>query len=360
MAIKIKGVIGADINGQEFAERISKLSGDITFEIDSPGGSVFHGISMFNAIKNYDKGKCKMHVVGDCSSMAAYIMLAGDGDVEFEPNSIVVLHNPWSIAIGDYRTMQKEGAILEEMASMYALEFVKKGLFEKSEIRSIMDNETWFMGENLKKLGRILGDDSNEENSSNIEIKVAACRERMSEAKAKIKAMKLDEDVDKIAALLSKAINGLNQTKEIKNEMQQEEKGENKMIKDLNELKAQNITVYNEAREEGVKAEQKRVASLMKFIDVDKNAVIKAIEDGVGIGDDEFQAAILMAKTNKKEIKAMEENNPPKVNPQTETHAPEGDEDKQTEEERAKAQKEIEDKKFNALISAMGITISNS
>ena len=65
MAIEIKGVIGADINGQEFARRISRLSGDIDFEIDSPGGSVFHGISIFNAIKSYDRGKCRMHVVGD-------------------------------------------------------------------------------------------------------------------------------------------------------------------------------------------------------------------------------------------------------------------------------------------------------
>ena len=113
MAIKIKGVIGADVNGQLLAEQISRLSGDIEFEIDSPGGSVFHGISIYNAIKNYDRGKCRMHVVGDCSSMAAYIMLAGDGDVEFEPNSIVVIHNPWSVTVGDYRDMQKEGKILE-------------------------------------------------------------------------------------------------------------------------------------------------------------------------------------------------------------------------------------------------------
>ena len=37
------------------------------------------------------------------------------------------------------------------------------------------------------------------------------------------------------------------------------------MAKDLNELKAQNAAVYNEAKEEGVKAEQKRVASFGNF-----------------------------------------------------------------------------------------------
>lgn len=50
MAIKIKGVICWDVNGDEFAERLSRLDGDITFEINLPGGSVFHGITIYNAI----------------------------------------------------------------------------------------------------------------------------------------------------------------------------------------------------------------------------------------------------------------------------------------------------------------------
>lgn len=360
MAIKIKGVIGADIDGQEFAERISRLSGDIEFEIDSPGGSVFHGISMYNAIKNYDRGKCRMHVVGDCSSMAAYVMLAGDGDVEFEPNSIVVLHNPWSLAIGDYKAMQKEANILEELAKLYAKAFVERGLFKEAEIRSIMDEETWFMGENLKKLGVVLGEENNsdsedEETEGSKEIKIAAFRERMNEAKAKLKALKTEGETEKIAALLKIQANT---NKEIVNVIEPKEKGENEMVKSLEELKAQNSTVYNEAIEEGKKAEQKRVASLMKFIDVDKNAVIKAINDGVGVSDDEFQSSILMAKTSKKQIAEMEEENPPQVNPETETHAPEGEGEGEelTEEQKAEAQKKADDEKFNALISAMGIS----
>jgi ATP-dependent protease ClpP protease subunit len=336
------------------------LSGDIDFEIDSPGGSVFHGISMYNAIKNYNRGKCRMHVVGDCSSMAAYVMLAGDGDVEFEPNSIVVLHNPWSLAIGDYKAMQKEANILEELAKLYAKAFVERGLFKEAEIRSIMDEETWFMGENLKKLGVVLGEENNsdsedEETEGSKEIKIAAFRERMNEAKAKLKALKTEGETEKIAALLKIQANT---NKEIVNVIEPKEKGENEMVKSLEELKAQNSTVYNEAIEEGKKAEQKRVASLMKFIDVDKNAVIKAINDGVGVSDDEFQSSILMAKTSKKQIAEMEEENPPQVNPETETHAPEGEGEGEelTEEQKAEAQKKADDEKFNALISAMGIS----
>lgn len=355
MTIKIRGVIGYDVTGQEIADKMSRISGDVEFEIDSPGGSVFHGISIYNAIKNYDRGKCRMHVVGDCSSMAAYIMLAGDGDVEFEPNSIVVLHNPWSLTIGDYRQMKKEAQILEELAGLYAKAFVEKGLFEESEIRSIMDEETWFIGaEKLKALGVVLGDENSSDGESE-EIEIAGARERIAQAQATIKANRFENEADKIAALLPKKFNGLKQTESKKEIQAKEEKGETKMVKSLEELKAQNVGVYNEAKGEGVKAEQKRVASLMKFIDVDKNAVIKAINDGVGVNDDEFQASILLAKTNKTEIKAMEVENPESINPQTETHAPEGGEGEPTEEEKAKAQKEADDKKLNSILASMGI-----
>lgn len=359
MAIKIKGVIGSDIRGAEFADRISKLSGDIEFEIDSPGGSVFHGISIFNAIKNYDRGKCRMHVVGDCSSMAAYIMLAGDS-LDFEPNSIVVLHNPWSIAIGDYRDMQKEGAILEKLAALYAKEFVKKGIFEEKEIRSIMDEETWFIGaEQLKKLGNVLENDSqsgsNDEDDD--EIKIAGCRERMKEAIAAVRKMN-DENLDKIAALLPKeqisahkteqtAHQGINTTKE--------EKGETKMVANLDELKAQKPSIYAEAKADGAKEEKARVDALLTCYEANPQAVIEAIQSGTKVSDDGFQAKILMAKVGKQEIKGMSDGNPPQVQPKAETHAPEN-EGEQTEEEKKKEQEAKDEKTFNEILAKMGIS----
>jgi len=366
MTINIKGVIGSDVTGQAFADKLARLQGDIDFEIDSPGGSVFHGISIYNAIKNYNRGKCRMHVVGDCSSMAAYIMLAGDGDVEFEPNSIVVLHNPWSFAIGDYRDMQKEAGILERLSALYAKAFVERGLFEEAEIRSIMDEETWFIGaESLKKLGKVLGDEKEDSDDGDKEIKIAGLRERMDEAKAKIRALKNGDEPDKIAALLPKetgvnAHHGKSYNANIyqisAGKQDKKEKGENKMVASLEELKTQNASIYNEAKAEGEKAEKKRVAALMKFIDIDAKAVEKAIEDGSHVNDDEFQAAILAARTNKKEIQSMEKENPAGVDPKAEIHEPENKQNGEpTEEEKKKAQQEEEDKKFNAILSAMGI-----
>lgn len=369
MAVKLKGVIGWDFDGIEMANKISSLSGDIEFEIDSPGGSVSQGISIANAIKNYNRGNCKMHVVGDCSSMALYIAMFGDGEIEFEPNSIAVAHNPWGTAVGDYRVMEKEGKILKQMSELYGKAFVRKGLFEESEIRALMDEETWFMGDNLKKLGKVLDENSSNDSdgtpnggsdlNETPDLKIAAFRKRIEDAQAKIDKLKFGNELDKVAALISpQQFNG--STVEPKNGTVEEPKGETKMVKSLEELKTQNAAIYDEAKAEGCNAERKRVAALMKFNEIAPKAVAKAIEDGVGIADDDFQAAILEARIKGKEVAEMEKTNPPKIDPKTETHEPEnkdGEPKPKTEEEKAKALKEAKENDYNALMVAMGFEV---
>lgn len=338
MAIKIKGIIGWDVNGQEFADRLSRMSGDIDFEIDSPGGSVFHGISIYNAIKNYDRGQCRMHVVGQASSMAGYIMMAGDGLPTFEPNAVCVLHNPWTIAIGDYKAFQKEANILERLADLYAEPFVKKGVFGKDEIRQIMDEETWFIGSaELKKLGNVTEESSNddsEETSSEAdkEIKIAACKERIKEVKAKLRELECSsDDLEKIAAFLpsnssTQALNIQTNATQATTEIQttpKEEKGEKTMVTNLQELKAQKPSIYEEAKQDGVNAEQKRVKALLTFVETNKEAVIDAIINGKSVNDEEFQAKILNSRINAKTLSDMQAENPENVDPKEETHAPE-------------------------------------
>ena len=372
MSIKIKGVIGYDVLGGEFADRISRLDGDIEFEIDSPGGSVFHGISIYNAIKNYNKGKCTMHVVGDASSMAAYIMLAGDGPVIFEPNAVSVIHNPWTIAAGDYNEFKKQADILERLAALYAKAFVEKGLFDEKEIRQIMDAETWFIGKKeLKKLGKIAGDDGKDENNEQEEdntIAIEAARSRMKEAQAKIRKLELPEESStQIAALMSQtSVSVISQLNNSKNKQTTEitaiktKEGEKQMITTLAELKAEKPAIYTEAKNEGLEAERKRVSALIKFIDVDKQAVIDAIANGTRIGDDEFQAAILAARVKADTIKAMEEENPSDIDPKEETHAPEGDgaeNPQKQEEEKQKEEQKAEEKQLEDIVARMNIEV---
>lgn len=359
--ITIKGIIGWDIVGTNFANMISRLSGDIDIEIDSPGGYVTDGISIFNALKRYDKGKVNIVVVGECSSMAAYIMLAGD-TLKFEPNSIVVLHNPWSCGCGDYRAMLHEADILEKMTKLYAGEFVKRGIFDENTIRAYMDSEKWFIGaEDLSQLGEVIERDLPKLDEVEKEAKAAAARNNIKAWQTKMRK-DFKENLDGVAALISdlqfenieannKTVitqiadnNGGNEIVEPVRTPQKDER-ENKIM-DMQELQTKHPELFAQTVKTGQEQEKARVNALMQFIDDDKDTVIKAINEGKSVKDDEVFAALTKARINANTMKAMETENPGKVNPEEPPHEPENpqpDEQKQAEEKAARIEKESDE-----------------
>lgn len=334
MAVKIKGIIGLDIVGTEFSNTISRFDGDITLEIDSPGGSLSDGITIANALEDYTRGKINVRVVGQASSMAAYIMLFGD-TLTFKPNARVVLHNPWNLCIGDYLAMEKNADVLKRFSALYAKKFVEKGIFTEKEIRSIMDAETYFIGEETKRLGKL--EKAGEEPPQDRETAILITQEHIKNCQARLRE-KCTDDIDKVAALLpvKTCIQAIEkpQTPTIPNQKEKEIK-----IMNLEELKAQHPEIYAQALQEGIDKNQKRINALMNFIDVDKTTTVDAITNGKSIHDEEVYAKFLQANINANTIRAMEENNPPSVVPKEETHAPEN-ELGEGDDETAKAQKQ--------------------
>lgn len=121
-------------------------------EINSPGGSVVQGIEMANAIKNC-KARIVAHVTGIAASMASVIACACDA-IEMEEASFMMIHDPWSYAIGNAEEMRKQASVLDQMKtvimSFYRGKF--KGLTEE-QISALMSDETWYTGNECKENG---------------------------------------------------------------------------------------------------------------------------------------------------------------------------------------------------------------
>lgn len=364
MALKIKGVIGWDVTGAEFSEKVSRCDGDINLEIDSPGGSLSDGVAIANALEDYSKGKINIRVTGQASSMAAYIMLFGDS-LKFKPNATVVLHNPWNLCVGDYKAMKKNANVLERFSALYANKFVEKGLFSEKEIRDIMDEETFFIGEtDLKRLGDIDKTDAKADaGEPDREMQIALAQENIKQCQARLKQAEFN-DLERVAALIPEnktkiqAGSGLSDKtgatfvrQSVENEVQQE-KGEKTM--DLQELKSQNPDVYAQAVKNGEEKNQKRINALMEFIDVDKDTVIQAIADGKSIQDEEVYAKLLKAKINASTVAQMEKENPDDVNPDEPEHELEKP---KTEDEKAKEQAEKDEKDLQAACAYLGLEV---
>jgi ATP-dependent Clp endopeptidase proteolytic subunit ClpP len=197
--IKIQGEIGWDVLAQEVETDLKNVSGDIVVELDSPGGDVFEGVKIHNLLKDYDKGKVSVVINGVAASMGSYIAMAGD-EIKAYDNAVFMIHNPWTVAIGDYVEMRKTADVLEGLAKLLANKYIKKTGKSENEIKSLMDDESWFFGEEIKSAGfadEIISTDEKEDKQSLIALK----KEQFKAVVRKMKEREEEVQKEKIAAL---------------------------------------------------------------------------------------------------------------------------------------------------------------
>lgn len=152
--IKITGEIGWDVSARRVRDELEQADGDITVEINSPGGYVYEGISIFNALKAYDKGNVEVVIAGLAASMASYIALAGDRIKAYD-NAVYMIHNAWGVAIGDFREMKRRSLVLEGMSNILKSAYSAKSGKSESDITAAMNEETFYFGNEILANGFI-------------------------------------------------------------------------------------------------------------------------------------------------------------------------------------------------------------
>ena len=149
--INLDGVIGWDITANDFNSDLDKITGDITLELNSGGGYITEGVSILNKIRAYDRGEITAKV-SYAASMMTQIALACD-KVKVYDNAIFMIHNAQGFAIGDHNEMRTQGDLLERMSGMLAKIYTKKTKKDESEIKKMMDDETYLFGEEIVDQG---------------------------------------------------------------------------------------------------------------------------------------------------------------------------------------------------------------
>jgi len=143
------------ISADQFVKDLnaSKAS-TIHIRINSPGGSVFDGTAIYNAIKQH-KAKTISHVDGLAASISSIIALAAD-EVRMSDNTFMMIHNPWSIVMGDAASMREEADLIDKVRdTTIAQIYMSKTGKEKDEILGKMSAETWFTAQEAKEYGLI-------------------------------------------------------------------------------------------------------------------------------------------------------------------------------------------------------------
>ena len=148
----------------QFRDELNKHDGkDITVWIDSYGGDVFAAAGIYNALMEH-KGNVTVKIDGKAMSAASVIAMAG-GEILMSPVSIMMIHNPLTMAVGDMHEMRHTADILDTVKETIINAYQIKTGKSRKKISEMMDGETFMSGKVAVKDGfadGILYEDSEE------------------------------------------------------------------------------------------------------------------------------------------------------------------------------------------------------
>jgi ATP-dependent protease ClpP protease subunit len=139
-------------SAKAFISDLKKLSGQrVHLRINSVGGSVVEGTAIYNALRRH-KGGLTVHVEALAASMASVVAMAGD-EVAIADNALLMIHNPWSMSMGDADDLRKEADVLDKLKSTLVNAYKRKTGMDANEISDMMNEETWLGAEEAVALG---------------------------------------------------------------------------------------------------------------------------------------------------------------------------------------------------------------
>jgi ATP-dependent Clp protease, protease subunit len=125
----------------------------INLYINSPGGSVFEGVAIYNILKRH-KAKVNVHVDALAASIASVIAMAGD-TIFMPKNSMMMIHNPWTWAYGNAAELRKVADDLDRIGQSVKQTYLQKAgdKLTEEKLQEMLDKETWLSADEAYEYG---------------------------------------------------------------------------------------------------------------------------------------------------------------------------------------------------------------
>jgi len=140
-----------DVTPQLFKDELNKGNGNITVWINSPGGDCVAAAQIYNMLIDY-KGDVTVKIDGIAASAASVIAMAGT-KVLMSPVSMLMIHNPMTIAFGNKGEMEKAISMLDEVKESIINAYEIKTGLSRAKLSHLMDSETWMDANKAVELG---------------------------------------------------------------------------------------------------------------------------------------------------------------------------------------------------------------
>lgn len=157
-SIYLYGTIGEDwwddmaMTAGQFTKELNAYGGEpVDIFVNSPGGNVFDGSTIYSAIKRYP-GRVTAHIDGLAASAASYCILSAD-EVLVSPSATMMIHNAWISATGSAEELRETADVLEKLDSTITGIYRSKTGMGQDEIERMMLAETWMTAAECVEMG---------------------------------------------------------------------------------------------------------------------------------------------------------------------------------------------------------------
>ena len=142
---------GDEVTPEIFKEELNAGCGPVVLHINSPGGDCVAASQIYTFLMDYPADVI-VQIDGLAASAASVIAMAGT-TVRMSPTALMMLHNPWTTAMGDAAEMQKAIDLLDEVKESIINAYQIKTGLSRQKLSNIMNAETWLNAHKAKELG---------------------------------------------------------------------------------------------------------------------------------------------------------------------------------------------------------------
>jgi ATP-dependent Clp endopeptidase proteolytic subunit ClpP len=140
------------ITAKEFIASFNSIKDqNVELHLNTPGGSVFDGLAMFNAMKNSGKN-ITVRVMGIAASMGSYLAMVGNKIIMAE-NTFLMVHSPLNGLYGNAADMREMADILDKIGNTLASTYVARSGQSPEEVAALLSKDTYLTAAECLALG---------------------------------------------------------------------------------------------------------------------------------------------------------------------------------------------------------------
>lgn len=249
-----------DMTAKEFDKLLkeAKNSGAkrLMLRINSGGGTVFQAVAMRTMLLSAGFDSMEVRIDGLCASAATLLACVPGSKVSIAEGAMYMIHNPVSAVWGDANAMEHEAEFLRKMEHDVRNIYSQRCGMDESELKTLMDVETWYSAEDAVKAGfadEVLAGEGLAAASADADM-IAAMRDMYKHVPEMNVGKNKDSNGEPTVAAGEPSVN--NPT--------HEEDEENMEVKDitLEQLRTENPALHSQIMQAGAEQERERIQEI--------------------------------------------------------------------------------------------------